>query len=83
MDNLVNRGSHFELVIYKARGKKPKVREVNPMYLTSAEYAKTFCPVSILSAYCTARKNLCPVEGEGFLFPKMSSSFKKAQKGNY
>ena len=58
LENLVNRGSHFELAIYKARGNKPKVREIFPIYPTSAEYPNTFCPMSILSTYCTAHKSL-------------------------
>ena len=34
-DHLINKGSHFELVIYKSRGNKPKMREVIPIYPTA------------------------------------------------
>ena len=59
--HLVHRVSHFELIIFKSRGEKPKKRKgllINP---TPARYANTFCPVSILSAYCIARQNLYSV----------------------
>ena len=52
------------------------MREVIPIYPTSAEYANTFCPVSILSVYCTARQMLYLVADSDLLFPKMSSCFK-------
>ena len=75
--HLVCRGSHIELIIYKSRGDKPKKREVILINPNPARYANTFCPVSILSAYCTARQSLCSVADTDFLFPKMSSSFEQ------
>ena len=75
--HLVRRVSHFELVIFKSRGDKPKKREVILINPTPARYANTFCPVAILSAYCTARQSLYSVADTDFLFPKISSSFEQ------
>ena len=72
--------SHFELIIFKSRGDKPKKREVILINPTPARYANTFCPVAILSAYCTARQNLYSVADTDFLFPKMSSSFEQGME---
>ena len=51
--------------------------EIIPIYPTSTEYPNTFCPVAILTSYCSECKKLCAVEGEEFLFPKLSSNFEK------
>ena len=76
MDNLIRRVSHFEVVLQKRTGKL-KVTEVIPIYFMSPEYPNSFCPVSILTSYCTERNKLITVEGEEFLFPKLSSNFEK------
>ena len=68
---------HFELMISKIGDNTPKLREVIPIYPTPTKYSNTFGPVSILSAYCKARNELCSVEDNDFLFPKMSSSFEQ------
>ena len=71
--HLAHRGSHFELVISKRSvANKPKVMEMIPIYPTSTEYPNTFYPVTILTSYCSERRKLCAVEGEEFLFPKLS-----------
>ena len=75
---MARRGSHFELVISKCKGlNKPKEMEEIPIYPTSTEYPNTFCPVAILTSYCSERRKLCVVKGEEFLFPKLSSNFEK------
>ena len=77
-DNLFHRGSHFEVVLLKQRSvDKPKVMEIIPIYPTSTEYPNTFCPVAILTSYCTERNKLCAVEGEEFLFPVLCSNFER------
>ena len=76
MDNLICRGSHFEVVLQN-RIDKIKVMESIPIYPTSSEYPNSFCPVSILTSYCNEHNKLVSVEGVEFLFPKMSSNFEK------
>ena len=75
--HLVCRVDHFELVISRSGDSTPKLRKVFPIYPTPTKYADTFCPVSILSAYCKARNKLCSVADNDFLFPKMLSSFEQ------
>ena len=43
----------------------------------SPEYPNSFCPVSILTSYFTEHNKLITVEGEEFLFPKLSTNFEK------
>ena len=40
-----------------------------------ARFAKTFCPVFILSNYLKARHEFGKVDDDAFLFPKMDSTF--------
>ena len=76
IDNFNCRGSHFEVVLQK-RIDKLKVMELIPIYPTSSEYPNSFCPVSILTSYYNERNKLVSVEGDEFLFPKLSSNLEK------
>ena len=76
MDNLFCRGYHFEVVLQKSTDKL-KVTEIIRIYPTSPECPSSFCPVSILTTYYNERNKLISVEGEEFLFPKLSSNFEK------